>query len=203
MELERQYNKFRFFTKSAKEEKHNFVLTAVLMLFFAPSIFYCGLEFAQEISKSIRIENKDVSISHFNPKEVKDFSVKALSEMLTLDKNYSHQAIDAMDNYMTGGGSQSYAEMLDKQYRQKIELFKISPDSRQTINVDRYSVVNIVSSNRGNIYRVKYQEKLFNNKVETVTDKMACLHLIEQNQQIKVRNIAVADVEQGCSISLE
>jgi hypothetical protein len=203
MEIERQSNKFSFFTKSQKNEKHSFVLNAVLMLFFAPTILMLGVHVANEVYIGLSTKPQDVSIYYFNHKEVKDFSVKALSEMLTLDKNYSHQAIDAMDNYMTDGGRHSYAEILDKQYKQKIELFKANPQSKQTVNIDRYSLVQLNGSNKGNIYQVKYQEKLLNNKVETVTDKMACLHLIQQKQQIKISNIAIADSDKGCSISFE
>lgn len=61
----------------------------------------------------------------------------------------------------------------------------------------------LFSSNRGNIYRVKYQEKLLNNNIETVKDKMACLHLIEVKKELKIENITTLNYEFDCKLPLK
>lgn len=136
MELERNLEKFSFFKSDKKTGKHNFILASIVAILIRPTFLMIGVHVADEVYRNLSTKPQDFAISHFSPKEVRDFSVKALAEMLTLDNNYSHQAIDVMDNYMTSSGSQSYLEMLRKDYKEQIELFKINPKNRQIINVD-------------------------------------------------------------------
>lgn len=201
MELDKQIEKFNFFKTTINPQT---TVNYLLLLLLGPSIvvttFFAGIFMGNEIFKELSKPLRTEMIKSFSHKEIKNFSVTSINDMLNLDKNYENQVSEAMSNYTTSSGTNQYIKMLHKDYNENIATFKNNPQSKQTISIDKYSFKGIYnSSTKGNFYEVNFKEKLINKK-ETTTNRTMCLNLVERNNELKINDVFIENSNKGCPI---